>query len=146
MPAISPVLALLALFSLAKFQHLPGHYPNGYLRDMCDTTSLVGAAPLDFSSLSQSPFLCEQHMYLLQVCQRNYSDRLPHREQECLCGGNALEGWYGSQLCYAAHGRVGIEPAAMKEQYISLSNAELLEVILGYGDPQPKSCVNLRQP
>jgi hypothetical protein len=121
MPAISPVLALLALFSLAKSQH-PN---NGYLHVMCYPTSLVGAAPLDFSSLSQSPFPCEQHMYLLQVCTANGTTQIDFlAEQECLCGGNALEAWYGCELCYAAHGWVGFEPAALKEQYTSLSNAE----------------------
>jgi hypothetical protein len=59
----------------------------------------------EISSLANSPFPCEQEMYMGIACRANGTTELDFlAEQECLCGGAFWEAMEGCNDYYFAHG------------------------------------------
>lgn len=57
------------------------------------------------SSLSNSPFPCEQEIYIQSACSANGTTEIDFlAEQECICKGAFFDVIAGCDACYAAHG------------------------------------------
>jgi hypothetical protein len=76
-------------------------------------------------SLANSPFPCEQILYIQAICTANGTTELDFlAEQECLCNGAFWEAAAGCNDCVFAHGWQGETPAEASSALTSLSIAE----------------------
>ncbi|OBT81405.1 hypothetical protein VE02_10036 [Pseudogymnoascus sp. 03VT05] len=112
MHSILHIVALLAAGANAVTAgSYDDNYPNKiYLDSMClPTKAKLGRVPLAeiVASMANSPFLCEQRIYLERTCFANgttTNDFLA--EQQCLCGSNYFEALATCYDCQIAHGLV----------------------------------------
>jgi len=67
--------------------------------------------PSDGNSwLVNSPFPCEQELFIMGICEANGTTVIDFlAEQECLCGGSFFDAVAGCSACYSTH---GYQPAA----------------------------------
>lgn len=76
-------------------------------------------------SLVNSPFPCEQLLYLSNACLSNGTTAIDFlAEQQCLCGGSWFDAAIGCELCQIAHGVQGATHAEVSASVSSLSRAE----------------------
>lgn len=82
-----------------------------YLQEMCLPTVAEYAYNVDSTvdnlipSLHDSPFPCEQQVYILNTCVANDTTSIDYlAEQQCICGSNFRETIQGCGACYSAHG------------------------------------------
>lgn len=76
-------------------------------------------------SLANSPFPCEQQLYLEYACRANGTTAIDFlAEQECLCDGSYFTVAKGCDACYLAHGYQDETPEQMSTVWTSLSIAE----------------------
>ncbi|CZR52672.1 uncharacterized protein PAC_02549 [Phialocephala subalpina] len=136
MRTLNVVLALGALLPLssAMFSIRALNDPvQQYLTRMCyplfsnatRQASLQLTALTSVSSLANSPFPCEQSLYLRQVCTANgttANDFLA--EQQCLCNGSYFTAHAGCDDCYLAHGYQDYTAEESTRNISSLSVAE----------------------
>jgi hypothetical protein len=77
------------------------------------------------SSLANSPYPCEQELYLGQICTANGTTQADFlAEQECMCNGSFFQAQEACHACYYAHGYQRIPP---EEAASSLSSAKTAE-------------------
>lgn len=111
MLSISVAIALLAALALAQ------ESPDDYFFRMClpsfsaEPSKEPLKEPIDlFAEMVDSPFPCEQEIYLSRLCFSNGTTEIDFlAEQQCLCGGNYFEASRGCQECFYAHGRYSPE-------------------------------------
>lgn len=114
-----PILAIVAVAGFAHTEELPSRDNRVYLTHMCfpQTSDAVIKSGNLMSVLSQSPFPCEQAMYLGNVCFTNGTTLADFAaEQQCLCGGNFFDALIGCDKCQDAHGRIGPETDQASER------------------------------
>lgn len=76
-------------------------------------------------SLANSPFPCEQVLYIGNTCFSNGTTAIDFlAEQQCLCGGSWFDADVGCNYCAIAHGLQGYTPAQIVSSASSLSSAE----------------------
>lgn len=82
-----------------------------YLQEMCLPSVAEFAYNVDptvdnfIPSLHDSPFPCEQQVYILNTCVANDTTAIDYlAEQQCICGSNFRETIQGCGACYSAHG------------------------------------------
>ncbi|RHZ48470.1 uncharacterized protein CDV56_100009, partial [Aspergillus thermomutatus] len=77
------------------------------------------------SSLANSPFPCEQALYIENACSANGTTEIDFlAEQECLCNGAYFDVLAGCDACYYEHGYTALPPAEASSSRSSLSVAE----------------------
>lgn len=110
MLSISLVIALLAALALAQED------AGEYLFRMCIPGFMgeIGRKLPEtydpFDEMVNSPFPCEQEIYLSRLCFSNGTTEIDFlAEQQCLCGGNYFEASRGCQECFYAHGLFSAE-------------------------------------
>lgn len=133
-PSILRLLALsTALLSYSATSQRVVDGPNSkYLSSMCypllNSPRQINnpTGPFDLiTTLSESPFPCEQMLYLETVCRANGTTPIDFlAEQQCLCGGNYFAASVGCADCYSAHGSPADYGSAWTSQISSLSKAE----------------------
>jgi hypothetical protein len=77
------------------------------------------------ASLANSPFPCEQYLYLSQICTANGTTQADFlAEQECMCNGNFFQAQESCHACYYAHGYQRISPEEDASYRSSVKTAE----------------------
>jgi hypothetical protein len=104
-----------------------------YLQDMClplfsnvsRTVELHLTGDDMVASLANSPFPCEQELYIGTICTANGTTEIDFlAEQECLCNGAFWDVSIGCDDCFLAHGYLGFTPSEALSTVSSLSAAE----------------------
>ena len=104
-----------------------------YLQDMCyplfsNTTrqTQLHISPSNLAaSLANSPFPCEQELYIQSICVANGTTEVDFlAEQECLCNGAFFEVSAGCDACYLTHGYQNYTPSEASSSLSSISTAE----------------------
>ncbi|KAH8663634.1 hypothetical protein BGZ60DRAFT_71969 [Tricladium varicosporioides] len=102
-----------------------------YLRRVCspllsNTTRSVEISLKDrLASLVNSPFPCEQQLYIEAACTANDTTEVDFlAEQQCLCGGSYWIAVEACNSCFAAHGYQNKSPEAAASHLSALSRAE----------------------
>ncbi|RDW85309.1 hypothetical protein BP6252_02899 [Coleophoma cylindrospora] len=100
-----------------------------YVNEMCYPLYIGGGSQLaEPNSLVDSPFPCEQELYLEAICQANGTTAIDYKaEQDCFCGSSYWDMMEACSNCFVVHGfpETSSDPAAEEALFVSsLSRAE----------------------
>ena len=130
---IAALGALLAVASASLARRVLNDPVEMYLDRMCIPLYINTTRTRDLNlsiaempaSLANSPFPCEQEIYLEAVCLANGTTEDDFlAEQECLCNGGFFEAIAGCDACLDAHGSQEFSPQLQSSALASLSAAE----------------------
>ncbi|KAJ5740585.1 hypothetical protein N7493_000457 [Penicillium malachiteum] len=111
------IIITMALLAICTAEPPPraGFDSDMYLSDMCwplfsNITRIVDLHLTEkdlIPTLANSPFPCEQALYIASVCLANGTTEIDYlAEQQCICGGGFWEASRGCDDCYTVHGLV----------------------------------------
>ncbi|TVY45727.1 hypothetical protein LSUB1_G000391 [Lachnellula subtilissima] len=132
MYAVRLNIVLGALLSLATAELSPRVVNNpaiAYLEKMCEPqyyNAVYSRHPISIiPSLENSPFPCEQLIYMLAICSANGTSEIDFlAEQQCLCTGSFWEAIEACDACWFAHGYYKNSPEEAESVRSSLKAAE----------------------
>jgi hypothetical protein len=118
---IAAVGAFLPLASAILYLRELDDPVQEYIQRMCYPTL---GDPL--RSLANSPFPCEQQLYIEEICIANGTQEVDFlAEQECFCNGSFWEVVLGCDNCYRVHGDQEVFTAEEASSFVaSISTAE----------------------
>ncbi|RDW77863.1 hypothetical protein BP5796_05715 [Coleophoma crateriformis] len=103
-----------------------------YVNEMCYPLYVNDSRPADLDGgvawLADSPFPCEQELYIEAICQANGTTAIDYKaEQDCFCGSSYWDMMEACSNCFFVHGfpRGPGDPVAAEASWVkSLSRAE----------------------